>query len=422
MKKNILTVILIVVMLLAPMHTHAGQGIDSYTDLDGHWAKDFIASLVAIDVISGYPDDSFRPDNNITVAEFNVLALKGMDIDYRSAASHEAWYMGSINESISRGIIRSGEFRDYDRPIDRGEMARIIVRAMGENPASGSTDFEDDGNIPRSVKGYVKTASNLDIISGYPDGAFGSSRNATRAEASVMIAKMIDLGGDPQEAEISTKPEIGEEQEVKDDSSTESKETSNWQEEEKAIKAAKPEFELKLGQYKDQETGEPLSLEKTLLDEVDGSLAPSGLISERVSGELDDNEIERLKGYLMITEGLGPFKTFGEATENPEYWVELAKSQICSAPPFIAARCNFLTSPDLVWRDGNNDMMVRGILTLQYVSPQNHFHKVGVEPNTTYQVDVDISLTEKYYFETNDYGFYLNFVYYLSSFREVSAN
>ena len=36
------------------------------TDISGHWAEAAIRSLVGMDAVAGYPDNTFRPDNSIT--------------------------------------------------------------------------------------------------------------------------------------------------------------------------------------------------------------------------------------------------------------------------------------------------------------------------------------------------------------------
>jgi hypothetical protein len=49
----------------------------SLTDIAGHWAESNIKKLVSLGAISGYPDGTFRPNNNITRAEF-VTAGEGL--------------------------------------------------------------------------------------------------------------------------------------------------------------------------------------------------------------------------------------------------------------------------------------------------------------------------------------------------------
>ncbi len=53
------------------------------TDIDGHWAKSFIQTCVANEIMVGYPDNTFRPENEITRAEVIVTInrLLGVSID-----------------------------------------------------------------------------------------------------------------------------------------------------------------------------------------------------------------------------------------------------------------------------------------------------------------------------------------------------
>ena len=46
------------------------------TDISGHWAENNIRELVALGAIGGYPDGTFKPDNNITRAEFVTILVK----------------------------------------------------------------------------------------------------------------------------------------------------------------------------------------------------------------------------------------------------------------------------------------------------------------------------------------------------------
>ncbi|MDF1617945.1 S-layer homology domain-containing protein [Petrocella sp. FN5] len=42
-------------------------------DIDNHWAKNTIQTWMDLDLVSGYPDGTFRPDANITRAEYMAL-------------------------------------------------------------------------------------------------------------------------------------------------------------------------------------------------------------------------------------------------------------------------------------------------------------------------------------------------------------
>ena len=42
----------------------------AFTDIAGHWSEDIINRLAEVNIVNGYPDRSFRPNNKITRAEF----------------------------------------------------------------------------------------------------------------------------------------------------------------------------------------------------------------------------------------------------------------------------------------------------------------------------------------------------------------
>ena len=54
----------------------------SFNDIAGHWAADNINQLVGLGAINGYPDGSFKPDNNITRAEFTTILVRAFQLDF----------------------------------------------------------------------------------------------------------------------------------------------------------------------------------------------------------------------------------------------------------------------------------------------------------------------------------------------------
>ncbi|MCT4619855.1 MAG: S-layer homology domain-containing protein [Marinisporobacter sp.] len=162
--------------------------IDLFKDIKNHWAKNFITQLVKDKIISGYPDGTFRPDNQIKVCEFTVLVLKANDMEVPKMDG--PWYTGAITVAKNNGIIKEGEFSDFERPIRRAEMTAMVIRALGEEKMNGKTFFNDDYKIPSDKKGFVQKAIDLGIIGGYPGNVFKADGTATRAEATVVLTKM----------------------------------------------------------------------------------------------------------------------------------------------------------------------------------------------------------------------------------------
>lgn len=216
MKRAIITVSVLGCMTFSAF---AGTNL---SDIEGHWANTFITDLTNRQIISGYPDGTFRPNSNITISEFTVLALKGGHV---SIPKTDVWYQGVVDAAMTEGIILEGEFVNeygtdkYNKSIERGEMARIVVRTLKEEESAGDTKFSDDNNIPNELKGYIKKANELGIINGYTDESFKYDGQATRAEASTMISKMLEIMENGKVSEPAEKPEtlVEEEKEDKED-------------------------------------------------------------------------------------------------------------------------------------------------------------------------------------------------------------
>ncbi len=58
---------LLVAVMILPLGTFA---FGEQTDISNHWAKEEIQYLIGKEVVSGYSDGNFRPDQSITRAEF----------------------------------------------------------------------------------------------------------------------------------------------------------------------------------------------------------------------------------------------------------------------------------------------------------------------------------------------------------------
>ena len=75
MKKKISTMALVAVLATAAATTPVYASIQ-YPDINGHWSKNIVEKWAEANVVSGYPDGTFKPNDNITRAEFGVWVYK----------------------------------------------------------------------------------------------------------------------------------------------------------------------------------------------------------------------------------------------------------------------------------------------------------------------------------------------------------
>ncbi|OBZ13510.1 S-layer homology domain-containing protein [Bacillus sp. FJAT-26390] len=186
----ILAVTLFTVMLLS---AQAAGAAAAFTDTSTHWAKKEIDKAVAQGWINGYDAKTFKPNANITRAEFlkslvAALKIKTEDTDTPFVDDH-GWFRSYIATGLKQSIIKVGDYKENsfepNLPITREEIARMTIRALGKD-AEGVKS------------GYLAVAKKLEMMKGYPDGTMGGEKNATRAEAVVMVLNMLTAKNPPK--------------------------------------------------------------------------------------------------------------------------------------------------------------------------------------------------------------------------------
>jgi hypothetical protein len=202
MKRKAVSLLMLVALLLMLLPGAASGAAPSFTDIQSHWAKNYILDFASKGFVKGYPDKTFRPDRQISRAEFTCILENSMGITPSANAEGETfsdtathWAHAQIAEAVQKGILVVSEYPNGfkpDGPILRSEAAAMMVRALGTNPDNTATTFKDQGQIAKSMySGYIKAASDAGLMSGYPDGTFRPFQGVTRAEACVMLSNLL---------------------------------------------------------------------------------------------------------------------------------------------------------------------------------------------------------------------------------------
>jgi len=192
----------LVIEKLAPDLEEPKPPVASLADIEGHWAENDIKRAAAKGIVNGYPDGAFKPNNSVTRAEFTVMlagALKlegeGSSLTFADYEQIGGWAKKAAAQVVQAGIVNGYE-DDSFRPnayISRAEMAAMIARALKkELNAHASTDFADDEAIPQWAKGAIEAIRALGIVDGRGSNHFVPNETATRAEATVMLLRMLE--------------------------------------------------------------------------------------------------------------------------------------------------------------------------------------------------------------------------------------
>lgn len=190
---------------------------EPFSDIDGHWAGSEILKAYESKTINGDTDGRFRPDDDISRAEFMkmvtvLLAEKlGAEIPENEASKHWAdkYYSFAVSaylptnrdasyDGICPGVM---SLEDLDIPVRRWEMAYILSSAFenvfglyeeGELETEIS-DLETVESYDETVSGAIKSIISLKLANGDQNGCFNPQSTGTRAEAVVLINRAADL-------------------------------------------------------------------------------------------------------------------------------------------------------------------------------------------------------------------------------------
>lgn len=153
-------------------------------------------------LMEGVGGDRFAPDQTLTVAEVLKLAAYlesqaiGDDFHLQHVAA-QPWYSASAAYCIAAGIIKNGEFTDYERPVTRAEMVRILSSTTLARSLPVINDLEwVKANVPDVSAGdYAADAIFGAYAKGLLQGTDAAMRfvpdgQLTRAEAAAVVSRM----------------------------------------------------------------------------------------------------------------------------------------------------------------------------------------------------------------------------------------
>ena len=157
-------------------------------DYGNSWAKNEIDYMKNRGIVSGYPDGTFKPSNNMSKAEFYKIVNSIMGFTQKSEINFndvvpENWYYDEVMKGVAANYIIPAESLNAGENITRGEVARIIGIVFGiEEDKSEASNFEDSMTFPEELKGIIGGLKKNGFINGYPDGTFKVDAEITRAE------------------------------------------------------------------------------------------------------------------------------------------------------------------------------------------------------------------------------------------------
>ncbi|WP_158232554.1 S-layer homology domain-containing protein [Sporosarcina sp. P13] len=196
MKNKLLIVFttLLLIFSATPVQVHAAT---TFTDVDKHWAKNEIKYLTDHNIIGGYPDGTFKPNEPITRAQASAMLIKALKIplvknptvQFKDVSNKSSYYqiLATVNE---KGILRGDNgFMRPSEETSRAQMAAILRRSFNI-PLDKQATFVDVTPAHwayQDINGIAKQR-----VAGGSEGKYMPANSVTRAQFSAFLVRALD--------------------------------------------------------------------------------------------------------------------------------------------------------------------------------------------------------------------------------------
>ncbi len=195
--RKILSVSLIIIMIFGTSVT--GFAATTFSDVSGHWATASINYGVANGFIKGYTDGTFKPDNPVTRAEFSKMLNVAFGISNTQAVNFSdvpasEWYSAEVRKAVAAGYISGYEDNTFrpNNKITRQEAAFMIANVI---PTSGTTPslagLVDNANIADWARAAVTKVYAKGYMKGDNKNMYNPVKSLTRAEAATILSNIV---------------------------------------------------------------------------------------------------------------------------------------------------------------------------------------------------------------------------------------
>ncbi|MBE9160178.1 S-layer homology domain-containing protein [Nodosilinea sp. LEGE 06152] len=155
----------------------------SFSDIStNYWASGFVYRLSALNVVSGFPNGSFLPANNLTKAQYAAMIAQAFDrpatrqlVTLRNV-SRSYWAYSAIQKAYTMGFldVSNGVF-DTNGTMTRLDMLVLLARGLnitevtsGQSVDSLLSIFSDANQIPSQYRVVIAALVERGILVNYP--------------------------------------------------------------------------------------------------------------------------------------------------------------------------------------------------------------------------------------------------------------
>lgn len=177
--------------------------VNVFADTEHHWAKSTLARAYARGLVSGDGKGNYAPDQRMSRSEIARLIATGFDlpsadeeVTFADEDEIPDWAAEAVHKAVAAGVMTGFEDNTFapDREVSRAELVVMVVKALQLNvDESFEPEFADAADIPEDAKPYVAVAAEKGIVNGVGNDMFAPSKPVTRAEAATIVLRALEL-------------------------------------------------------------------------------------------------------------------------------------------------------------------------------------------------------------------------------------
>ena len=213
LKRTSALVLAAVMLLTLHLTAYAASGT-GYTDVpENTWYTEAVEYVSSHGLMTGTSDTTFSPDQPTSRAMLATILYRNAGRPSVSTAAgftdvaDGTWYSDAVGWAVENEIISgygNGLFGPDD-PVTREQFAEILWRYEGR-PAAVGEDFADEGSISSFASAAVDWVSANRIMNGVGENRFDPQGDATRAQTAQILMNYLAPKEDDSEDDSGAEP------------------------------------------------------------------------------------------------------------------------------------------------------------------------------------------------------------------------
>ncbi|MGF1602355.1 MAG: S-layer homology domain-containing protein [Thermosynechococcaceae cyanobacterium] len=169
-----------------------------------YWARPFIEKLAEKNIIKGFPDGSFKPDEPVTRAQFAAIVRQAFNEDSirRYTGFKDVpdtfWATPAISQAYTTGFMSGYPGNEFKPTQQIPKVQALVALTSGlQLKASSAVDqslgrFNDASDLPDYAKPGIATATETGLVVNYPNAKYlNPNQPATRADIAAFVYQAL---------------------------------------------------------------------------------------------------------------------------------------------------------------------------------------------------------------------------------------